>query len=399
MRPTSMVFVLVALAALSGCFSSRQAATQREVAMEQQATAQDQPVSIQVFYDQLSPYGAWFEYRPYGYVWKPEVGPGFAPYATSGHWVYTDVGWAWDSDYPWGWAPFHYGRWDFDDRYGWIWVPDTEWGPAWVAWRRAPGFYGWVPLRPHIGYRDAVAAGYMDRDDRWIFVQERDLARADLNRYYLDRSRNPAFIRQSRVIGNTRFDNSRRVTYVAGPEVEEVRRMAPTRIDPVAVQEANRPGSRAADGRFQVYRPRFGRTDANAPAPAPKVVRPPVDNSRAPERAPEVREERPVPVTPPEKTPAVREQRPAPERPPERVQPVPLPAERRPADGERKPEPRVVKPVDKTQPEAPAKVRQPRTPNKEKVKSPPPEKKKEAREAKPAKPAPESKGRVKERGK
>src|SRR5690242_258030 len=58
-------------------------------------------VSYQTFYDQLSPYGQWIEDPEYGYVWMPNAGADFKPYATSGHWVYTDEGWAWDSDYPW----------------------------------------------------------------------------------------------------------------------------------------------------------------------------------------------------------------------------------------------------------------------------------------------------------
>src|SRR5689334_19708930 len=93
--------------------------------------AQPTSVSFQLFYDQLSPYGAWVEYQNYGYVWVPDVDPGFSPYGTNGYWVYTDYGWTWVSDYSWGWAPFHYGRWVDDDLYGWLWVPDNEWGPAW----------------------------------------------------------------------------------------------------------------------------------------------------------------------------------------------------------------------------------------------------------------------------
>src|SRR5215471_11363299 len=82
-----------------------------------------QEVTYQSFYDELSPYGHWIDYPGYGYVWMPAVAPGFRPYATNGHWVYTNTGWAWASDYQWGWAAFHYGRWFFDGAYGWMWVP------------------------------------------------------------------------------------------------------------------------------------------------------------------------------------------------------------------------------------------------------------------------------------
>ena len=72
-------------------------------------------VSLQVFYDELQPYGTWVHYGSRGYVWIPRVDRGFVPYATNGYWMNTDYGNTWVSDYAWGWAPFHYGRWLFDD--------------------------------------------------------------------------------------------------------------------------------------------------------------------------------------------------------------------------------------------------------------------------------------------
>src|SRR5580765_6187541 len=86
------------------------------------ASAQQVSVSLQVFYDQLSPYGHWMHHSSYGYVWVPMAEAGFSPYATRGHWRFTNSGWMWVSDYSWGWAPFHYGRWDRDPKYGWYWV-------------------------------------------------------------------------------------------------------------------------------------------------------------------------------------------------------------------------------------------------------------------------------------
>src|ERR1700742_2282003 len=85
--------------------------------------AAPEDATYQTFYDQLSPYGQWVNDPDYGYVWMPEVSADFKPYATDGHWVYTDEGWTWDSDYAWGWAAFHYGRWFFKDGYGWMWLP------------------------------------------------------------------------------------------------------------------------------------------------------------------------------------------------------------------------------------------------------------------------------------
>ena len=115
----------------------------------QKASAQVS-VSFQLFYDDLSPHGYWVDNRDYGNVWVPNVSPGFTPYATNGHWVFTNAGWTWFSDYPWGWAPFHYGRWYNDPFYGPMWVPGNEWGPGWVTWRSSAGYYGWAPIRPGI---------------------------------------------------------------------------------------------------------------------------------------------------------------------------------------------------------------------------------------------------------
>jgi hypothetical protein len=100
-----------------------------------QASAQGGYVSMQVFYDELSPYGTWVFSNDYGYVWIPDAGPGFSPYASDGYWVFTNQGWTWVSNYSWGWAPFHYGRWYYDPYYGHMWIPGDEWGPGWVTWR------------------------------------------------------------------------------------------------------------------------------------------------------------------------------------------------------------------------------------------------------------------------
>ena len=94
-------------------------------------------ITYQTFYDDLSPYGQWIDYPEYGYVWMPNVGSMFKPYATNGQWVYTDEGWTWSSGYNWGWATFHYGRWFFDPNYGWMWIPGYQWAPAWVSWRQS----------------------------------------------------------------------------------------------------------------------------------------------------------------------------------------------------------------------------------------------------------------------
>ena len=55
-------------------------------------SAQQNNVSFQVFYDQLSPYGEWVNYPNWGYVWIPDAGADFVPYSTQGHWILTDDG-------------------------------------------------------------------------------------------------------------------------------------------------------------------------------------------------------------------------------------------------------------------------------------------------------------------
>ncbi|MCZ2154659.1 MAG: FecR family protein, partial [Bryobacterales bacterium] len=59
--------------------------------------------SIPGAYD-LDAYGAWVNVAPYGYVWRPRVAVGWAPYRY-GRWAWADYyGWTWVSYDPWGWA-------------------------------------------------------------------------------------------------------------------------------------------------------------------------------------------------------------------------------------------------------------------------------------------------------
>ncbi|RYG03053.1 MAG: hypothetical protein EOO07_32300, partial [Chitinophagaceae bacterium] len=58
--------------------------------------AQDDNVSLQQFYDELSPYGTWIQDPQYGYVWRPDVDQAeFRPYYTNGRWVMTEYGNTW----------------------------------------------------------------------------------------------------------------------------------------------------------------------------------------------------------------------------------------------------------------------------------------------------------------
>jgi|GEM_PF-1350763 len=105
-------------------------------------------VTLDVFYDALSPYGEWIEHEYYGYIWQPVgVDEYWKPYR-DGNWRYSDEGWIWVSEEPWGWATYHYGRWVPDDYYGWVWIPGVDWAAAYVEWYESSGYIGWAPRPP-----------------------------------------------------------------------------------------------------------------------------------------------------------------------------------------------------------------------------------------------------------
>ncbi len=241
--------------------------------LPQKASAQFPGISFQVFYDQLSPYGAWVDDPNYGYVWIPDETAGFYPYGTNGHWVLTVFGWTWVSDYPWGWAPFHYGRWNLDPYYGWIWIPGNEWGPAWVTWRRCNDYYGWAPLGPGITIQMSFNVNFYLPDDRWMFVRDRDFDRADLDRHFIGRRENHDLIRNSRAIKNTRIDNSRKVTYVTGPDAKEVRNITGRNIKPLPITENNQPGKTVVgNDKVQIYKPMVTRENGQGHKTAPGSI-------------------------------------------------------------------------------------------------------------------------------
>jgi len=226
-----------------------------------QASAQYVDVSYQVFYDQLSPYGQWVSYPNYGYVWLPDAGPDFSPYSTGGYWIMTDYGMTWVSNYSWGWAPFHYGRWDYDNYYGWFWVPGNEWGPAWVTWRSSNDYYGWAPMRPGISISISFGNHHYDNYNRWIFVRACDIDRHDIHRHHVNHRDHDWIIRNSTVINNTYIDNSQHITYVSGPDRDDIRRNTGRNIRTVSIHENNSPGQDLRSDRLNIYRPRITKDD------------------------------------------------------------------------------------------------------------------------------------------
>jgi len=236
----------------------------------QHAHAQQGSVSLQVFYDELSPYGTWVDNANYGYVWMPNVARGFIPYGTNGHWVFTDEGWTWYSNYAWGWAPFHYGRWFTDSNYGPMWIPDTEWGPGWVSWRQSNNYYGWAPLGPRAG----TGRNYQVPYNQWRFVLGVHLGRNDLNNYYANASNNRVYIRNSSLINNYRYNKTYNIGYNGGPHQVDIERRTGKKITPMDMRNGNRPGQNLNDHHFQTYRPQIHQSNGPKGKPAPTNVMP-----------------------------------------------------------------------------------------------------------------------------
>jgi hypothetical protein len=255
MKNSIPLFALILTLGLSNCFS------------QQNIFAQNPAVSFQVFYDELSPYGTWVDNPDYGYVWSPNVGPDFVPYATNGHWIYTEAGWTWLSDYAWGWAPFHYGRWFNDPNYGPMWIPDTVWGPGWVSWRSSDYYYGWAPMGPSIamGYSRPYSVPY----NNWTFILGNRFGTANMNRYYLNHSNNRNIINHSVVINNGRGGGN----HYNGPDRREVEGRIGNRIAPIDIRERNMPGQHMENNQFQIYRPQMQRNNAQGRAPVPNQFR------------------------------------------------------------------------------------------------------------------------------
>lgn len=242
-----------------------------------QAKAQGTYVDMQIFYDNLAPYGMWLHDPQYGYVWSPFVEQGFRPYYTNGHWVMTQYGNMWMSNYPWGWATFHYGRWTYNNIYGWLWIPGYEWGPAWVSWRQGGGYYGWAPLGPGISINISFG-NYYAPNNWWTFVPYRHIHGHNFHRYYTPRN-TVNIIHNTVIINNTYYDNSSRHTYVTGPRRNEIEKTGGRRVSIYNVSETNTAGRARTTGRnVTVYKPRLeennervnkstDRRQVNTPAP------------------------------------------------------------------------------------------------------------------------------------
>jgi len=237
------------------------------------------PVSVQIFYDDLNPFGDWIYTPEYGYVWRPyfDYPEAFRPYSSNGRWMYTDYGWTWVSDYTWGWATFHYGRWYLDDYLGWMWIPGYEWAPAWVAWGSYEGYWGWAPLGPgfhiSVGFDRYIPSGW------WTFVHRRHFCSNRWNHYIYDRPVNVTYITNITNIYNSQETNS--TSWYYGPRKSDVERHSGTRVQRVDIVNSETPENRVVSrNQVKMYRPVIERESRDARPVSYK----PVENERRAER-------------------------------------------------------------------------------------------------------------------
>jgi len=246
-------------------------------------------VSIDFFFDNLSPHGDWIYADDYGYVFQPAMASqsDWAPYS-DGYWAYTDAGWTWISEEPFGWATYHYGRW-VRMQGSWVWVPGYEWAPAWVSWRQTDDYIGWAPLPPEarwtasIGFNQWSDAYYDVGPAYYNFVPFNLFARrSSLRPVIVDRSRNITYVNRSVNVTNITYrQNVVNNIFVGGPDPDRfdrgdnrIRRLRLSRDDDRFRQDwiDRRDGrdrdfrslSRIEDDRLLVAAPSIRRDDAPA---------------------------------------------------------------------------------------------------------------------------------------
>jgi len=177
------------------------------ISAAQAATA---TVKIDIFFDQLAPYGVWVKNAKYHYVFCPKVDADWEPY-TRGHWVYLkDWGWYFASAEPFAWALYHYGRWFRNDRIGWCWVPGNAWAGAWVAWRRSNDVIGWAALEPEQeGFQVNVKVSKQEPPHHhWVFVEARKFLEPQINVNIVIGDRQPEFFDKTKYAGTVVVQNN-----------------------------------------------------------------------------------------------------------------------------------------------------------------------------------------------
>lgn len=264
-----MILLITALLFSNSGFSQRSLAS----SLPRPSSAAGTEVSIDLFYNSLSPYGDWFSHDRYGWVWTPHnISVSWRPYSV-GQWIYSDYGWTWDSDEAWGWATYHYGRWQFDANYGWLWIPGTVWGPAWVSWRFGGGYCGWAPLPLVVGWDNGLVTGGLGLDEYippfWYnFCEERYFGSGNIHDHLLLSARNVTLVSETRNI--TRYEVSNNRIFNRSVDVDRIEKDTGQSIRRYRVVDADSPTAQrrngAKDGVLAFYRPDISKaTEGHAP--------------------------------------------------------------------------------------------------------------------------------------
>ena len=223
-------------------------------------------VSLNLFYDNLSPYGNWILAGDYGYCFQPNVAVSnsdWRPYS-DGYWAYTDVGWTWVSYEDFGWATYHYGRWANLESYGWLWVPGYEWGPAWVSWRTGGDYVGWAPLPPQprggVVYEGRPITGAVDVSFGigplyYNFVDIRYIGAPVLRERIITPQRNVTIINRTVNVTNITYNNSTVINH--GPDINRLDQYSTRPIQRLSLQ-------RETNVNFSGRRGNFNRVNGNA---------------------------------------------------------------------------------------------------------------------------------------
>jgi hypothetical protein len=269
----SRIKPVLAIAAFS-CIAP--ASSQAGTAVSGHVSGSSFAVSFSYFHDNLSPYGRWIDYEPYGWCWTPyNAYAGWRPY-THGYWAYTDYGWSWVSSEPFGWATYHYGRWVFDPYQGWVWVPDTVWAPSWVAWHEGPGWVGWAPLPPAAHWNVSVGFSFYDYDhipsNSWCFVEDRHFGNSGIYTHVVSVSKNKWLLDRTHNV--TRYRNHDGWPVNDGLDVRVIEKRG-GKVKHLNVVNASSPfksGDRIRGNAVEYYRPRIQEKNVRGLRPADRFV-------------------------------------------------------------------------------------------------------------------------------
>lgn len=211
----------------------------------------DGQANISTFYESLAPYGTWSQDENASWVWEPTDSvrdPNWRPYATNGHWTWTDHGWYFESASPYGWATFHYGRWGYNREHRWSWAPDNVWGPAWVDWRQSDDHIGWAPLPFGSHFEADLGFSFRGKNVGFDFhadLNERDYCFVDSNRFLdvnigivlIPETRRHDVYSRTKIINNTYVYNDNRIIN-KGVSTTIVERATKRKIEEVKIEDA-----------------------------------------------------------------------------------------------------------------------------------------------------------------